>query len=204
MRDDWVLVPLAIRLAQRSMRIAKLNIGFKKIPARSNMDSCCGTSCTREQSLDTCRRCGARGQKVGRQTIESLLSAEAWLRLKSGDYFFDNSPDFQLLLALGAFAEVTRRLIFGSAPEAPLMAGVAFAALAANVTCMWLLARHRSGGAHMKASWIFTTNDVVANLGVIAAAADVSDDSRCLTTQINFRCDLRPSLPEVDVASIRR
>jgi Co/Zn/Cd efflux system component len=78
---------------------------------------------------------------------------------------------FQLLLALGAFAEVTRRLIFGSAPEASLMAGVAFAALAANVTSMWLLARHRSGGAHMKASWIFTTNDVVANLGVIAAAA---------------------------------
>jgi Co/Zn/Cd efflux system component len=33
-----------------------------------------------------------------------------------------------------------------------------------------LLARHREGGAHMKASWIFTTNDVIANLGVIVAA----------------------------------
>jgi hypothetical protein len=57
------------------------------------MDSCCDTSCTRGQSLDTCRRCGDRGQKVERQTIESFLSAEARLRLKSGDYFFDNSPD---------------------------------------------------------------------------------------------------------------
>ena len=47
---------------------------------------------------------------------------------------------------------------------------VASAALAANATSMWLLSRHRQGGAHMKASWIFTTTDVIANLGVIVAA----------------------------------
>ena len=76
----------------------------------------------------------------------------------------------QLLLGLGALAEVMRRLVFGSEPEAPLIAGVALLALSANVTCMWLLAHHRQGGAHMKASWIFTTTDVIANLGVIAAA----------------------------------
>ena len=76
----------------------------------------------------------------------------------------------QLLLAAGALAEVVRRLVFGSQPEAPLMVVVAAAALAANATSMWLLARHRQGGAHMKASWIFTTNDVIANLGVIVAA----------------------------------
>ena len=76
----------------------------------------------------------------------------------------------QLLLAVGALAEVVRRIVFGSAPEAPLMIIVALVALTANVTCMWLLAGHRSGGAHMKASWIFTTNDVIANVGVIVAA----------------------------------
>jgi Co/Zn/Cd efflux system component len=76
----------------------------------------------------------------------------------------------QLLLAAGAFAEVVRRLIFGSEPEAPLMVMVALAALTANVTSMWLLARHRDGGVHMKASWICTQTDVIANLGVIAAA----------------------------------
>ena len=47
------------------------------------------------------------------------------------------------------------------------MMGVAVVALVANATTMWLLARHRGGGAHMKASWIFTTNDVLANVGVI-------------------------------------
>jgi Co/Zn/Cd efflux system component len=77
----------------------------------------------------------------------------------------------QLLLAIGALAEVVRRVVVGSEPEAPLMVVVALAALTANVTCMWLLARNRHGGAHMKASWIFTTNDVIANLGVIVAAA---------------------------------
>jgi Co/Zn/Cd efflux system component len=39
---------------------------------------------------------------------------------------------------------------------------------------MVLLAKHRDGGAHMKASWIFSTNDVLANLGVIVAGALVA------------------------------
>ena len=76
----------------------------------------------------------------------------------------------QLMLALGAVAEVIRRGLFGSEPDAPLMVAVALAALVVNVSCMWLLARHRHGGAHMRASWIFTTNDVMANIGVIVAA----------------------------------
>ena len=76
----------------------------------------------------------------------------------------------QLLLAGIALAEVVRRVVFGSEPEAGLMIVVAGAALVANATSMWLLSRHRQGGAHMKASWIFTTTDVIANLGVIVAA----------------------------------
>ena len=80
----------------------------------------------------------------------------------------------QVLLALGAMTEVLRRYLFGSEPEAPLMVGVSLAALAANVTCLALLARHREGGVHMKASWIFSTNDVLANLGVIIAGALVA------------------------------
>ena len=73
----------------------------------------------------------------------------------------------QLTLAAGALFEVIRRVVFGSDPESALMMAVAAVALVANATTMWLLARHRGGGAHMKASWIFTTNDVIANVGVI-------------------------------------
>jgi Co/Zn/Cd efflux system component len=75
----------------------------------------------------------------------------------------------QLLLGLGALFEVLRRLVGGSEPEPPLMMTIALLALAANVACLALLSRHRTGGVHMKASWIFSTNDVLANLGVIAA-----------------------------------
>jgi Co/Zn/Cd efflux system component len=72
------------------------------------------------------------------------------------------------------FADVARRLVGGSAPEPPAMIGVSAMALAANVACLLLVARHRHGGAHMKASWIFSTNDVLANLGVVAAGALVA------------------------------
>lgn len=76
----------------------------------------------------------------------------------------------QLLLAFIALGEVVRRFLFGSEPEPLLIALVAVTALGANATTMWLLARHREGGAHMKASWIFTTTDVIANIGVIVSA----------------------------------
>jgi Co/Zn/Cd efflux system component len=75
----------------------------------------------------------------------------------------------QLALALGAFAEVARRAVHGSEPEPPAMVGVSLVALAANVTCLVLVHRHRHRGAHMEASYIFSANDVLANLGVIAA-----------------------------------
>lgn len=80
----------------------------------------------------------------------------------------------QLLLALGVLGEVLRRWLTGSAPEPLPMMGIALLALAANLACMAMLARHRDGGAHMKASWIFSTNDVLANLGVILAGALVA------------------------------
>lgn len=80
----------------------------------------------------------------------------------------------QGVLALGVLADVVRRLLSGSAPEPPAMIVVSLLALAANVSCLVLLARHRHGGAHMKASWIFSTNDVLANVGVVVAGALVA------------------------------
>jgi Co/Zn/Cd efflux system component len=80
----------------------------------------------------------------------------------------------QVLLAVGALGEVLRRLVVGSEPQPPAMIGIALLALAVNVACMALIAKHREGGVHMRASWIFSTNDVLANLGVMAAAALVA------------------------------
>ena len=75
----------------------------------------------------------------------------------------------QLVLALGVLGEVGRRSISGSEPIEAAMVGVGALALAANLACVALLARHRQGGVHLKASWIFTTNDAIANLAVMVA-----------------------------------
>ena len=80
----------------------------------------------------------------------------------------------QLILALGVLVEVIRRFVFGSEPESLIMIAVAFLALLANTGCLLLISKHREGGAHMKASWIFSANDVVINMGVIVAGALVA------------------------------
>lgn len=77
----------------------------------------------------------------------------------------------QMLLALLVLGDVARRFMLGSAPVSGLMMSIAALALVANLTCLLLLAKHRNGEVHMRASWIFSTNDVLANLGVILAGA---------------------------------
>lgn len=81
---------------------------------------------------------------------------------------------FQIVLALGVLVEVARRFIYGSEPESLLMMGIGLVALVANAICLLMIYGHREGGAHMKASWIFSANDVLANIGVIAAGALVA------------------------------
>ena len=73
----------------------------------------------------------------------------------------------QVTLGFGVLFEVIRRLIFGSEPQSLLIMTVGFVALFANIACLMLISKHRDGGVHMRASWIFSTNDVIANLGVI-------------------------------------
>jgi divalent metal cation (Fe/Co/Zn/Cd) transporter len=80
----------------------------------------------------------------------------------------------QLALAGAMLVETGRRFWFGSEPEPPLMMGIGVLALGANVACLWLISPHREAGAHMKASWIFSANDVIANLGVLLAAGLVA------------------------------
>jgi len=74
---------------------------------------------------------------------------------------------FQMALALIVALDVTRRAVFGSDPEPAYMVLIGLVALAANVVCLTLIAKHRDCGIHMRASWIFSKNDVIANVGVI-------------------------------------
>ncbi|MBN1986852.1 MAG: cation transporter [Prolixibacteraceae bacterium] len=77
---------------------------------------------------------------------------------------------FQLLLAGIGIAEVIRRFIgFENLPDFRVMVVVSFLALLANLACLYLLQKSKSREAHMKASMIFTSNDVIINAGVIVA-----------------------------------
>lgn len=76
---------------------------------------------------------------------------------------------FQIALATAILFDILRRFIVGSEPESWLMMGIGLLALVANVSCLALLAGHRKGEVHMRASWIFSKNDVVANTGIILA-----------------------------------
>lgn len=86
----------------------------------------------------------------------------------------------QILLGLGVIFEVGRRLLFGSEPESMWMLAIGSIALLANLSCLALLARHRNGEVHMRASWIFSSNDVIANIAVIASALLVAATASAL------------------------
>ena len=76
----------------------------------------------------------------------------------------------QMILALAGFAEVVRRFTgLEEAPDFQVMILVSVLALMANGYCLYLLQKSKSEEAHMQASMIFTSNDVIINGGVILA-----------------------------------
>lgn len=79
---------------------------------------------------------------------------------------------FQIILALIGFTEVLRRFFLepGKLPDFSTMVIISVFALIANGICLYLLQKSKSKDqAHIKASMIFTSNDVIINLGVISA-----------------------------------
>lgn len=82
---------------------------------------------------------------------------------------------FQFVLAVLGFFEVLRRFFgFEKMPDFLTMIIVSIFALIGNIVCLYLLQRSRSKEAHMQASMIFTSNDIIVNGGVIAAGIMVS------------------------------
>ncbi|MCH9715219.1 MAG: cation transporter [Cyanobacteria bacterium] len=79
------------------------------------------------------------------------------------------SGRLQIVLAIWVLLDVLRRTAFGTEPISGLMISIGALALLANLLCLVLVRRHLDGGVHMRASVIFSTNDTLANLGVIAA-----------------------------------
>lgn len=76
----------------------------------------------------------------------------------------------QIVLSVLGLWEVIRRFIgLEMMPDFGTMIGISLLALVANSICLWLLQRTQSNDAHIRASVIFSANDVIINLGVICA-----------------------------------
>ena len=80
---------------------------------------------------------------------------------------------FQLALGLLILFDIVLRATFGSEPESILMMSMGCVALIANVICLVIIRKQKEGEVHMRASWIFSANDVIANIGVILAGSIV-------------------------------
>ena len=78
-----------------------------------------------------------------------------------------------LLLGLGVIVDVARRFMSGEPLEGLWMIVVAKVALAVNATVLRLLSKQRQDEVHIRATWIFTRADVVANVAVIVAGLAV-------------------------------
>lgn len=76
---------------------------------------------------------------------------------------------FQMALGLLIIIDIVRRSIYGSEPVSGLMMSMGAVALVANVICLVIIRKQKNDEVHMRASWIFSANDVIANLGVIFA-----------------------------------
>ena len=98
----------------------------------------------------------------------SLFAVGAAIRIKKRVAF--GSGLLQLLLAFAGLVEVVRRFIgIEQTPDFRTMIFISILALMANAACLWLLQRTKSNDPHIRASLIFSANDVIVNLGVIGA-----------------------------------
>jgi cation diffusion facilitator family transporter len=74
---------------------------------------------------------------------------------------------------LAVLTHALLQLAQGGAPMSGPMAAVAALALGANAICFALLYRYRAADLNMRSAWLCSRNDLIANAGVLIAAAVV-------------------------------
>ena len=78
----------------------------------------------------------------------ALLAVGRSARFKTQAAF--STGVFQLVLGLAVAVDVLRRFLYGSEPKSSFMIVTGFLALCANLLCMALLQKHRSGEAYSR------------------------------------------------------
>lgn len=80
---------------------------------------------------------------------------------------------FLAALGFGVIGSTTYRVFIEHEPQTLLMGSFAMVAFIVNVLAAVVLIPHRKGDANMRAVWLFSRNDAIGNLAVVAAAVAV-------------------------------
>ena len=127
------------------------------------------------------------------ETVGGFLSGSQALRADALDFVGDGLITFLGLLAIGwsvawraraallqgvflgvlgvaVLASTVWRVLVTRQPEAGLMGLFGAGALLVNVAAALVLIPHRGGDANARAVWLFSRNDALGNLAVVAAA----------------------------------
>lgn len=78
---------------------------------------------------------------------------------------------FMLAFGLGVLMEAIHKMFVPVMPSVAAMGIIGAFALVANLVCFFLLYRHRSDNLNMSSTWLCSRNDLIANTGVLLAAA---------------------------------
>lgn len=78
---------------------------------------------------------------------------------------------FMLAFGLGVCAEAGYKIWHPVMPSVEMMGAVGALALAANLSCFFLLYRYRGDNINMRSTWLCSRNDLFANVGVMLAGA---------------------------------
>jgi cation diffusion facilitator family transporter len=78
---------------------------------------------------------------------------------------------FMLAFGLGVLGEAVYKMLHPIMPGVETMGLIGGLAFVANLFCFFLLYQHRSDNLNMRSTWLCSRNDVIANVGVLLAAA---------------------------------
>jgi Co/Zn/Cd efflux system component len=102
----------------------------------------------------------------------SLYALKRSLRWRAGSALIKGG--FILLMGVGVLAEIAAKIVWGAQPVPSIMLIFGAIALIANLSCLALLWPYRRHDVNLASTFECARNDVLANLGVLAAAGLVS------------------------------
>lgn len=78
-----------------------------------------------------------------------------------------------LLMGLWVFGSTLYEVFVVGVPQAHIMGGIGFLALAANLASVLILVRYKDGDANVRSVWLCSRNDAIGNVAVVVAAIGV-------------------------------